>query len=102
MNTKSKLSPMQSKKFLAYMVSELLTKSGMFYMLMHLQSKLDLNELVLLLGMLVSSTGLTIGYVLGVASLEKYLHSAVQIFDKEDEKLRNEIKLLKENNQDKE
>ena len=45
--------------------------------------------------MLVSSSGLTIGYVLGQASLDKYLSSAVQIFDKEDEKLRQEIKKLK-------
>lgn len=97
MTSKKSITPIQSKKFLAYIISELLTKAGMFYMLMHLQSKLDLNELILLLGMLLSSSSLTIGYVLGVASLEKYLHSAVQILDKEDEKLRKEIKLLKEN-----
>lgn len=101
MSSKNRLTPIQSKKFLAYMISELLTKAGMFYMLTHLKSKLDFEELVLLLGMLISSTGLTIGYVLGVASLEKYLHSAVQIFDKEDEKLRQQIKILNEEKKDK-
>lgn len=87
--------PMQSKKFLAYFVSEMTTKAAMFYMLYHLGSKLDWEELALLIAMLVSSSGLTIGYVLGQASLDKYLSSAVQIFDKEDEKLRQEIKKLK-------
>lgn len=80
------LSPMQSKKFLAYIISELLTKAGMFYMLMHLEAKLDFEELVLLLGMLISSSGLTIGYVLGQASLDKYLSAAVDILDQDDKK----------------
>ncbi len=69
---------------MAYLISEITTKAGMFYMLMHLQSKLDWEELALLVAMLVSSSALTIGYVLGVAALEKYLHSAVEILDKDD------------------
>tara|TARA_Y100000592_G_scaffold10226_1_gene14474 strand:+ start:6701 stop:6976 length:276 start_codon:yes stop_codon:yes gene_type:complete len=76
--------PLKSKKFMAYLISEITTKAGMFYMLMHLQSKLDWEELALLVAMLVSSSALTIGYVLGVAALEKYLHSAVEILDKDD------------------
>jgi hypothetical protein len=75
--------PLQSKKFLAYLISEITTKAGMFYMLMHLQSKLDYTELALLIAMLVSSSALTVGYVLGVASLEKYLSSAVEILDRD-------------------
>ena len=77
--------PLKSKKFMAYLISEVTTKAGMFYMLMHLQSKLDWEELALLVAMLVSSSALTIGYVLGVAALEKYLHSAVEILDKDKE-----------------
>jgi len=79
------LSPLQSKKFLAYIISELLTKAGMFYMLYHLGSKLDYTELALLLGMLVSSSGLTIGYVLGQASLDKYLNAAVKVLDRDEQ-----------------
>lgn len=78
--------PTQSKKFLAYLISEMTTKLAMFYMLYHLGSKLDLNELLLLIGMLVSSSALTIGFVLGVASLEKYLAAAVDIIDKDNVK----------------
>jgi len=73
--------PMKSKKFMAYIISEITTKAGMFYMLMHLEAKLDWEELSLLIAMLVSSSSLTIGYVLGVASLEKYLNAAVDIID---------------------
>ena len=75
--------PMKSKKFMAYIISEITTKAGMFYMLMHLEAKLDWEELALLIAMLVSSSALTIGYVLGVASLEKYLNAAVDIIDKD-------------------
>lgn len=95
MSSKNTLSPLQSKKFLAYMISELLTKAGMFYMLMHLKSKLEFYELVLLVTMIISSSALTIGYVLGQSSLDKYLASAVSILDKEDEELRKEIQRLK-------
>lgn len=84
MSEVKRLSPLQSKKFLAYLISEITTKGGMFYMLMHLQSKLDYTELALLIAMLVSSSALTVGYVLGVASLEKYLSSAVEILDRDE------------------
>lgn len=92
---KDGISPMQSKKFLAYLVSEITTKLAMFYMLYHLGSKLDWEELALLIGMLMSSSALTIGFVLGLASLEKYLAAGVQILDKEDQKLKKEIEELK-------
>lgn len=88
--SKDSQKPMQSKKFIAYLVSELTTKAGMFYMLMHLQSKLDWEELALLVGMLVSSSGLTIGYVLGQASLDKYLSAAVEILDKDHKEKKDE------------
>jgi hypothetical protein len=78
--------PTKSKKFIAYFVSEMTTKLGMFYMLYHLGSKLDLYELCLLVGMLISSSALTIGYVLGQSSLDKYLSTAVEILDKDNQK----------------
>jgi hypothetical protein len=90
MTDKKSLSPMQSKKFLAYVISELTTKAGMFYMLMHLKAKLDWEELALLVAMLVSSASLTIGYVLGQASLDKYLSAAVEILDKEPKEKKDE------------
>ena len=75
--------PLKSKKFIAYLVSEVTIKAGMFYMLTHLQSKLDWEEMALLMAMLVSSSALTIGYVLGQSALDRYLMTAQNILDKE-------------------
>jgi len=86
--------PMQSKKFLAYLLAELSTKGLMAWLITHIGT-IDLYEMSILLAMVVSSSALTIGYILGVASLDKYLHSAVEIFDKEDQKLKKELEDLK-------
>lgn len=90
-------SPLQSKKFWAYLVSELTSKCIMAWLITHLGT-LEFYEVVLLLTMIVSSSALTIGYILGQNSLDKYLHSAVEIFDKEDQNLKKEIAELKGKN----
>lgn len=74
--------PIKSKKFLAYIISELTIKILMGYLITHLGT-LDFYETTLLLGMVVSSSVLTIGYVLGQAALDKYISAAVEIFDKD-------------------
>lgn len=86
--------PMQSKKFLAYLIAELTTKGLMGWLITHIGT-IDLYEMSILLAMVVSSSALTIGYVIGQSSLDKYLHSAVEIFDREDQKLKKEIEELK-------
>jgi hypothetical protein len=87
--------PLKSKKFLAYLIAELSSKLLMAWLITHIGT-LDIYELSLLMTMVLSSSALTIGYILGVASLEKYLSSAVDILDKEDQSLKAEIALLKE------
>lgn len=87
--------PFKSKKFLAYLISELSSKLLMAWLITHIGT-LDIYELSLLMTMVLSSSALTIGYILGVASLEKYLNSAVEILDREDQSLKDEIALLKE------
>ena len=78
------------------MTSEVSLKVAMFYTLMGIQtSDLDFHKLVLLLTMIASSSALTIGFVLGQASLDKYLHSIVEVVDREDQKLKKEIERLK-------
>ena len=88
--------PLKSKKFLAYLIAELSSKLLMAWLITHIGT-LDVYELSLLMTMVLSSSALTIGYILGVASLEKYLNSAVEILDREDQSLKDEIALLKEN-----
>ena len=41
--------PMKSKKFIAYVIADIGWKAVIFYMLMHLQSKLDPEELTFLI-----------------------------------------------------
>ena len=76
-------SPTQSKKFLAYLISEISTKALMAWLITHVGT-LDVYETSLLLGMVISSSCLTIGYVLGQAALDKYVSAAVDILDKDE------------------
>jgi hypothetical protein len=75
--------PLKSKKFLAYIIADLGWKGVILYMLMHLQSKLDPEELTFLLTVVITSGIIQIGYILGQAALDKYIQAAVEIFDNE-------------------
>ena len=75
--------PLKSKKFLAYLLADLGWKIIILYMLMHLQSKLDPEELTFLLTVVITSGIIQIGYILGQAALDKYITAAVDIFDKD-------------------
>ena len=76
--------PLKSKKFLAYLLADIGWKIIILYMLMHLQSKLDPEELTFLLTVVITSGIIQIGYILGQAALDKYITAAVDIFDKDD------------------
>jgi hypothetical protein len=75
--------PLKSKKFLAYLIADIGWKAIIFYMLMHLQSRLNPAELTLLLTTVITSGVIQIGYILGQQSLDKYLATAVDIFDRD-------------------
>lgn len=81
--------PLKSKKFLAYLIADIGWKVIILYMLMHLQSKLDPEELTFLLTVVVTSGIIQIGYILGQAALDKYINAAVDIFDKDDDRKEN-------------
>lgn len=76
--------PLKSKKFLAYLMADIGWKVIILYMLMHLQSKLDPEELTFLITVVITSGIIQIGYILGQAALDKYINAAVEIFDKDD------------------
>ena len=76
--------PLKSKKFLAYIIADLGWKGVIFYMLMHLQSKLDPGELTFLLTVVITSGVIQIGYILGQAALDKYIQAAIEIFNDEE------------------
>ena len=83
--------PMKSKKFIAYMTSELGWKAILFYLLYHLQGKLDHYSLVILMTVVITSGFIQIGYILGQAALDKYVNAAVEILDKDDESNKKEV-----------
>ena len=85
--------PMKSKKFIAYMTSEFGWKLVIFYLLYHLQGKLDHYSLVMLMTVVITSGFIQIGYILGQAALDKYVNAAVEILDKDETK---EDKVLKD------
>jgi len=75
--------PLQSKKFIAYLISDFGWKIIILYMLMHLKSSLAPSELTFLLTVVITSGVIQIGYILGQSALDKYLHAAVNILDKD-------------------
>ena len=77
--------PMKSKKFLAYLISDIGWKVIILYMLMHLQSKLSVQELTFLMTIVITSGVIQIGYILGQVALDKYISAAVDILDKDEE-----------------
>lgn len=76
--------PMKSKKFIAYMISELGWKIILFYLLYQLQGNLNHFSLVILMTIVVTSGFIQIGYILGQAALDKYVNAAVEILDNDD------------------
>jgi hypothetical protein len=68
--------PLQSKKFVAYLIADLGWKVAILYMLMHLQSKLDYYSFSVIITLIIVSGFIQVGYILGQAALDKYLKVA--------------------------
>jgi len=71
--------PLQSKKFLAYIIADLGWKVALLYMLTHLQSKLDYYSFFVIVSLIIVSGFIQVGYILGQAALDKYLKVAENI-----------------------
>ena len=65
--------PLQSKKFLAYLIADLGWKAALFYMLFHIQSKLDHYTFLFMTTLIIVSAFIQVGYILGQAALDKYI-----------------------------
>ena len=84
--------PLKSKKFIAYLIADFGWKIIIIYMLTHLNSKLSPEELTFLLTVVITSGIIQIGYILGQAALDKYINAAVDIFDKDENNSKKELK----------
>lgn len=84
--------PMKSKKFIAYLFADIGWKVIILYQLMHLKGKLQINELTFLITTVITAGVIQIGYIIGQSALDKYLASAVKIFDRDDKDEKKEEK----------
>ena len=82
--------PTKSKKFIAYAIAEFGWKAVIFYLLSHLQGKMDTYSLTILMTVVIVSGFIQIGYILGQAALDKYVNAAVEILDRDDKKIEKE------------
>ena len=63
---------LKSKKFIAYLIAELGWKACLFYLLYQYQAKIEHYSFMLLLGIVITSGFIQVGYILGQAALDRY------------------------------
>ena len=78
--------PLQSKKFIAYLIADIGWKIALFYMLYHLESKLDHYTFMLMSTLIIVSGFIQVGYILGQAALDKYLKATETLTNNNDSK----------------
>ena len=74
--------PLQSKKFIAYLIADLGWKLTLFYILFQSKSKFDYYSFSVIITLLIVSGFIQVGYILGQAALDKYLTLAEKIHTK--------------------
>ena len=65
--------PLQSKKFIAYLIADLGWKLILIYMLFQLKGKYDYYSFFVVLTLVLVTGFIQVGYILGQASLDKYI-----------------------------
>jgi len=75
LDTASKL-PMQSKKFVAYLIAEAGWKVILGYMIWQMQSKFDQYSFVVVVTLISVSGFIQVGYILGEVALDRYTRMA--------------------------
>lgn len=65
--------PLKSKKFIAYLISDMGWKLTLFYLLYQLKGKLDHYTFTILITIILVAGFIQVGYILGQAALDKYL-----------------------------
>jgi hypothetical protein len=76
--------PLQSKKFVAYLIADLGWKFLMFYLIMEYGAKIEHYAFMTIVTMIVTSGFIQIGYILGQAFIDRYVYLAAVAIDKED------------------
>jgi hypothetical protein len=76
--------PLQSKKFLAYLIADIGWKLLMFYVVWEYKTKIDRYAFLILVSMIVTTGFIQIGYILGQAFIDRYVMIALAAIDQED------------------
>ena len=77
--------PLQSKKFLAYLIADIGWKLLMFYVVWEYKTKIDRYVFLILVSMIVTTGFIQIGYILGQAFIDRYVMIALAAIDRDDE-----------------
>ena len=78
--------PLKSKKFVAYLLGELGWKFTIGAVLWRNAGEIDFYVLTLLMTIIIISGFLQVGYILGQASLDKYVQVSGQLLDRDNTK----------------
>lgn len=68
--------PMQSKKFVAYLIAEIGWKALLGFMLWQMQSKFDQYSFVVVVTLICVSGFIQVGYIIGEVALDRYTRMA--------------------------
>lgn len=73
---KKDLSPLQSKKFMAYLIAEFGWKIALFTLLYIYGDKIEHYSFMVMMTLIIVSGFIQVGYILGQTALDKYTHMA--------------------------
>lgn len=77
--------PLQSKKFVAYLIADLGWKALTFYFIFTHNKLIKSYEFGIILTLIIVSGFIQVGYILGQAALDKYTKTVETTFTKKDE-----------------
>ena len=77
--------PLQSKKFIAYLIADIGWKVAMFYILFQTKNSFNQYNFVIILTLMIVSGFIQVGYILGQAALDKYTRTLETSITKERE-----------------
>ena len=92
--------PLKSKKFIAYLISELGWKILIFYVIWEYKTAIDHYAFMVLISMIITSGFMQVGYVLGQAALDKYAYVAERSISREKETLASLREKIKKDSKD--
>ncbi|MAF79896.1 hypothetical protein CL629_02325 [bacterium] len=83
---KKKLGPLQSKKFIAYLIAEAGWKVALFYLMYTYGQKIEHYSFMVMMTLIIVSGFIQVGYILGQVALDKYTYLAESAIERGEDK----------------